>query len=151
MGKFFEELQVGDRYTTPGRTVEAADIINFAGVSADWNPLHTNEEFAKKVFGGRIAHGLLVLAIASGLSARRGSIANTEDTIIAFLGMNNLRFLSPTKIGDTIRLEEEILAKRETKKADRGIVIYKWVVKNQREEVAMEAEANMMVRRKEEK
>ena len=147
MGKSFEELKVGDKWVTPARTVEAADIINFAGITADWNPLHTDEEYAKKVFGGRIAHGLLVLAMASGFSARGGSISDTEDTIIAFLGMNSLRFLNPTKIGDTIHLEEEILDTRETKKADRGIVTFKWTVKNQRGDVAMEAEASTMVRR----
>jgi len=148
MGKFFEDLKVGDRWITPARTVEAADIINFAGISADWNPLHTDEEYAKKVFGGRIAHGLLVLAMASGLTARGGSLKDTEDTILAFLGINNLRFLNPTKIGDTIHLEEEILDVRETKKTDRGIVTFKWIVKNQRGDVAMEGEASTMIRRK---
>ena len=148
MGKFYEDLKLGDRYITPARTVEAADIINFAGISGDWNPLHTDGEYAKKIFGGRIAHGLLSLAIASGLSARGGSIKDTEDTILAFLGMNDLRFINPVRIGDTIHVEEEISNLRETKKPDRGIVTFKWLVKNQKGDAIMEAQANLMIRRK---
>ncbi len=148
MGKYFEDINVGDKWTTPARTVEAADIINFAGISSDWNPLHTDEEYAKKIFGGRIAHGLLVLAIASGLTARGGSLRDIEDTIIAFLGISSLKFMNPTRIGDTIHLEEEITAKRETKSPERGIVTVKWTIKNQKGEPAMEAEASSMVRRK---
>ncbi len=148
MGKYFEDINVGDHWTTPARTVEAADIINFAGISSDWNPLHTDEEYAKKIFGGRIAHGLLVLAIASGLTARGGSLRDTEDTIIAFLGISSLKFMNPTRIGDTIHLEEEIVNKRETKSPERGVVTCKWTVKNQKGEPAMEAEASSLIRRK---
>jgi acyl dehydratase len=128
--------------------VEAADIINFAGISSDWNPLHTDEEYAKKIFGGRIAHGLLVLAIASGLTARGGSLRDIEDTIIAFLGISSLKFINPTRIGDTIHLEEEITAKKETKSPERGVVTCKWTVRNQRGESCMEADASSLIRRK---
>ena len=148
MGKYFEDIQVGDRWTTPARTVEAADIINFAGISSDWNPLHTDEEYAKIIFGGRIAHGLLVLAIASGLTARGGSLRDIEDTIIAFLGISSLKFMNPTRIGDTIHLEEEITTKKETKSTERGILTCKWTVRNQKGEACMEAEASSLIRRK---
>ncbi len=148
MGKYYEDIKIGDRWITPARTIEAADIINFAGISSDWNPLHTDEEYAKKIFGGRIAHGLLVLSIASGLTARGGILRDSEDTIIAFLGISSLKFMNPTRIGDTIHLEEEVVNKRETKSPGRGIITVKWIIKNQKGEAAMEAEASSMVRLK---
>jgi len=150
MNSYFEDVDLGTRFITPGRTIEAADIINFAGLSSDWHPLHTNEEFAKKsVHGGRIAHGFLLLAIASGLSVRGGSMANHGDAIIAFYKMNGVRFFLSVKIGDTINLEEEVVKKEEGKKQDRGTITYKWSLKNQRGEVAMEVgEFVLMIKRK---
>ncbi|MFH1092130.1 MAG: MaoC/PaaZ C-terminal domain-containing protein, partial [Pseudomonadota bacterium] len=63
-GKYFEEFNIGDTYVTPSRTVTEADIVHFAGISGDFNQIHTDDEFAKKLpFKGRIAHGLLTLAI----------------------------------------------------------------------------------------
>ena len=149
MDKYFDDMNLGTKFVTPGRTVEAADIINFAGISGDWHPLHTNEEFAKKIFGGRIAHGFLLLTIASGLSARGGSVRHNGDAIIAFFGMNSVRFLNPVKIGDTIHLEEEVVNKKESKKGDRGTITYKWSLKNQKDEVAMEVgEFVLMIKKK---
>ena len=149
MDKYFDDMKLGDTFITPGRTVEAADIINFAGISGDWHPLHTNEEFAKNIFGGRIAHGFLLLGIASGLSARGGSVRYNGDAIIAFFGMNNVSFLNPVKIGDTIHLQEEVVNKNESRKGDRGTITYKWSLKNQKDQICMEVgEFVLMVKKK---
>ena len=123
-----------------------ADIVNFAGISGDFHPLHTDEEYAKKtVFKGRIAHGLLTLAIASGLKTRTGIFG---ETFMAFLGIEKLRFTVPVKIGDTIHVETEITDKRETSKVDGGVVTLKSIGKNQRGEQIYEEFVNIMVRRK---
>ena len=139
-GKYFDEFKIGEKFITPSRTVTEADIVNFAGISGDFNQVHTDEEFAKKLpFKGRIAHGLLTLAIASGLTSRL-----IEGTAIAFLGQTN-KFLGAVKPGDTITCYVEIADKKEGKKPDRGIVFFKWIVKNQRQEPVMEAEFQLMM------
>ena len=145
-GKYFEEFNIGDRDITASRTVTEADIVAFAGLSGDYNPLHTDEELMKNMpFGGRIAHGMLILSIATGLDFRLGLI---EGTAIAFLGMNNVRFTNAVLPGDTIHVEEELIRKRETKDPTRGIITAKFTVKNQRDESVAEAEITLMVSRK---
>lgn len=110
--KYWEEFQIGDLFLSPSRTVTEADIINFAGVSGDYNPLHTDETFARSaIFGERIAHGLLVLSIATGAMSRLGFV---EGAVEAFLGLS-WRFTAPVKIGDTIRVEFKVKGKKEGK------------------------------------
>ncbi len=147
MPLYFEDFQVGQRFTTPARTVTEADIANFAGVSGDYNPIHTDAEFAKTTpFGERIAHGLLVLSMLTGLRQRSGHF---EGTLIAWLEIRNYRFLKPVLIGDTVHGETEILEKRETSRPDRGILVQRVRVVNQRGEVVQEGEFVTLVRRKE--
>src|SRR5690606_36100541 len=96
---YFEDFTVGDSFITSARTVTEADVVNFAGLSADYNALHTDAEAAgKTVHGGRIAHGLLVLSIASGLCTRLPLMKYLEPSII---GLKNLqcRFMKPCKLG----------------------------------------------------
>ena len=72
-GLFFEEFVSGDAITSVGRTVTETDIVNFAALSGDWNLIHTDAEYSRQsLFGERVAHGLLVLSIASGLAVRLG-------------------------------------------------------------------------------
>jgi len=147
MPLYFEDFQVGQRFTTPARTVTEADIANFAGVSGDFNPIHTDAEFAKTTpFGERIAHGLLVLSMLTGLRQRSGHF---EGTLIAWLEIRNYRFLKPVLIGDTVHGETEILEKRETSRPDRGVLVQRVRVVNQRGEVVQEGEFVTLVRRKE--
>lgn len=104
-GKYFEEFVVGDTLTSPGRTITETDVMLFAGLSGDYNELHTNTEFsAGTPFGQRIAHGLLGLSIASGLVGRLGLI---EGTAIAFTGLE-WRFKAPVFIGDTIHVRAQV-------------------------------------------
>jgi acyl dehydratase len=141
----FEEIQVGDEYLSPGRTVTEADIVAFAGLSGDYNVLHTDAEFMRtSIFGERIAHGLLGLAIASGLGTRA---TPRPFATIAFLGLR-WRFKGPIKIGDTIRVRLRVTDKRETSKPDRGIVTIQRSVLNQRGEVVQEGDTEIMVERR---
>jgi len=138
---YYEDVEVGDEWTSGGRTITEADIVNFAGISGDFNPLHMDEEFAKKtIFGKRIAHGLLGLAIMSGL----GSFSPPMRTV-AFLGIKEWNFKAPVFIGDTIYVKTKVLEKRLTSKGDRGIIVWEKKVINQKGEVVQEGKTTTMV------
>jgi len=143
---FFEDFKVGEKAVSPGRTVTETDIVMFAGFSGDWTELHTNAEYMKNsLFGQRIAHGLLTLTIASGLALRtRGG---TPVEVLAFLGMDKVRFTtSPVFIGDTIRVELEVIEARPSKsRPGVGILTFKNTVKNQRDEEVATWETAVMV------
>jgi len=142
--RYFEEIQVGEEYLSPGRTVTEADIVIFAGLSGDYNVLHTDAEFMKSsIFGERIAHGLLGLGIQSGLLTR----GMRPYATIAFLGLR-WKFKGPIKIGDTIKVRAKVIGKKETSKPDRGIVTLERQVINQRGEVVQEGETDLMVARR---
>jgi acyl dehydratase len=144
-GMKYEEFNVGDEFVSPARTVTETDIVNFAGLSGDFNQLHTDEEFGKKTqFGKRIAHGLLGLAISSGLTQRTGI---TDGTVMAFLGLE-WKFSAPIFIGDTIHVVQKVTAMRETKKPDRGIISFQTTVINQDGIVVQEGVRNVMIARK---
>lgn len=142
--RYFEDIQVGEEYVSPGRTMTEADIVIFAGLSGDYNVLHTDAEFMKSsIFGERIAHGLLGLAIQSGLLTR----GMRPYATIAFLGLR-WKFKGPIKIGDTIKVRAKVVGKKETSKPDRGIVTLERQVINQRGEVMQEGETDLMVARR---
>lgn len=142
-GLFFEEYEVGAVYTTPGRTITEADVVNYAGVSGDYYPLHTDEEFSRKtVFGTRVAHGLLGMSVAFGLAFRLGI---SEGTTLAFLALEDWRFLGPIKFGDTIHVRMTIVEKRPSSKSGRGIVKRRLSLVNQGGEVVQEGTAVVLV------
>lgn len=146
MAMYFEEFEVGQKFTSPGRTVTETDIVLFAGLSGDYNPLHTDLEFCKDtIFGEKIAHGLLGLSILTGLSTRLGIF---DGTAIAFLGINDWKFLKPILVNDTIHYDMEIVEVRETSKDDRGIVYRKFDLKNQKNEVIQTGILPIMVKRR---
>ena len=135
-GLYWEEWEVGAEFFTSARTITGADIVNFAGISGDYNPLHIDEEFCRKTqFGTRIAHGPLIYSIAAGLLFQ---LHLYDDTLIAFLGFDSLKFTKPVKIGDTIHVRIEVLEKRETSKPDRGVMKRLLQVLNQNDEVVQE-------------
>ncbi|MEM2325572.1 MAG: MaoC/PaaZ C-terminal domain-containing protein [Archaeoglobaceae archaeon] len=108
---YFEEFEIGKEFETAARTVTEADIVNFAGITGDWNQLHTDAEFAKNtIFGQRIAHGTLIFSIMTGLLVRLGFI---EKTILAFYGIDKLRFTNPVFIGDTIKAIAKVVEKED--------------------------------------
>jgi acyl dehydratase len=142
--RYFEEIEVGEEYESPGRTVTETDIVLFAGLSGDYNVLHTDAELMKRsIFGERIAHGLLGLAIQAGLLSR----ATRPYATLAFAGLR-WKFKGPIKIGDTIRVRARVARKRETSKPDRGLITLERSVLNQRDEVVQEGETDLMVERR---
>lgn len=144
-GLWFEELVEGLSIETRGRTITEADIVNFAGVSGDFNPLHTNAEYAKNTqFGARVAHGVLVFSIASGLAYQLGFI---EDTVIAFTGFE-MKLRNPVYIGDTIKVLAKVSGRRSMKAAGGGLVMLDIKIVNQKGEVVQKGEWSMMVRSK---
>lgn len=110
---YFETVDVGDTDQTEARTITEADVVNFAGVSGDFNHLHTDaERMADSQFGQRIAHGTLVFSIATGLLWQSRSETERE-SLVAFYGVDNLRFVGPVVFGDTVHVETEVVEKRE--------------------------------------
>ena len=147
MNYFFEDFEVGTKFESPARTITEADIVMFAALSGDWNPIHIDAEFAKQTrFGQRIAHGLLTLSIASGLLTK---LRLTEKTIVAFYGIDRLRFTKPVFIGDTIKAVAEVVDKED--RGDYGVVTYDIKVYNQKGEVVLVYTSKIAVMKKEER
>ena len=145
VGLYWEQWEVGSSFVSAGRTVTETDIVMFSGISGDYNPLHTNEEYCKNtLFGTRVAHGPLVYAIAAGLLFQ---LHLYDDTLIAFLGFENLKFTKPVKIGDTIFAKVTVLEKSETSKIDRGVMKRQLQVINQKGEVVQEGVQAFLLRR----
>lgn len=135
---YWEDIEEGLEVKSPGRTLTETDIVNFAGLSGDYNIIHTDAEFSKQTpFGQRIAHGILGLSIASGLVARNPGAE--QHRLVAFLGMT-WDFRNPVLIGDTIHVVQRVASKRPTKRPGLGIVVYASQVINQRNEVCQEGE-----------
>lgn len=127
-GMYFEEFEVGIEVVSPGRTITEADVVAFAGVSGDYNQLHTDEEFAKGLmFGQRIAHGMLVLSIATGLAARLGFI---EGTALAFRELT-WKFSQPVFFGDTIYMKATCKETKPMPRLGGGVVKFDVRVANQ--------------------
>ncbi len=115
---YFEDFQEGMELETAGRTVTETDIVMFAALTGDWTPIHTDAEFAKKtIFGQRIAHGALTFSIMTGLLVRLGFL---EESILAFYGVDKLRFTNPVFIGDTIKVRVKVAEKKD--KGEFGVV-----------------------------
>ena len=145
-GMYWEEWEIGAELASPARTITEADIVNFAGLSGDYNPLHIDEEFCKTTqFGTRIAHGPLIYAIAAGLMFQ---LHLYDDTLIAFLGFDSLKFTKPVVAGDTIRVRIKVLEKRETSKSDRGVMKRQLQALNQRDEMVQDAVQAFLLQRR---
>jgi 3-hydroxybutyryl-CoA dehydratase len=125
---YFEDYVVDAISTSRGRTITEADIVNFAGLSGDFVELHMNEEYAKRgPFGRRIAHGALIFSISTGLMVQ---MTRDPEAIVAFYGVDKLRFVAPVFIGDTIHVSQRVLEKQ-VKNAERGVIASEITVLNQ--------------------
>jgi 3-hydroxybutyryl-CoA dehydratase len=134
-GLYFEEFTSGHTITTAARTITETDIVNFAGFSGDYNQIHTDAEFAKATpFGQRIAHGILVLSIISGLAVQTGFM---EGTIIAFREINEWKFSKPVFIGDTVYATLEITETKALRRLGGGAITIKLNVINQHNDGVM--------------
>jgi acyl dehydratase len=142
----YEDLEVGLRWTSGARTVTEADVVAFAGVSGDFNPIHVDAEFAASTsFGERIAHGALVLAMATGLRQQEGTF---RGTLKAWLGISDWRFRAPVRLGDTVHVITEVAGRRETKDPGAGLVTQAVEVRNTRDAVVASGEfATLVLRR----
>ena len=146
-GRHFEEFTAGEAFTTAARTVTEGAVDAFAGLSGDFNPLHTDEEMARQsAMKGRIAHGMLVLAVATGEANQLGIF---EGTTLALLGMDKIRWTAPVRLGDTIHTVLTVREARASSKPDRGVVTMEVAVRNQRGETVCQAEwTTLMARRR---
>lgn len=146
-GMTFDDFEVGQEFTTASRTITESDVVTFAGLSGDFNPIHIDKEFAQNTpLEGRVAHGMLVESIATGLGNQLGIY---EGTTIAVLSMT-INYKGAVKFGDTIHLVITVSEKKETSKPGRGIVTFHTDVMNQRNETVIDGQwVVMMVRKKE--
>lgn len=142
-GMYFEEFEPGQRIVSPGRTITESDIVAFAGLSGDYNQLHVDSEFAKTTpFGQRIAHGLLGLAVASGLAVQTGVL---EGTVIAFREINEWKFVKPVFIGDTIHVEMLVKETKEIRRLGGGSCLIEFDVQNQRGDSVMKGTWTVLI------
>lgn len=133
--KYWDDFSIGQTFDHLGVTVTETHVVNWAGLTMDFYPLHTNAEYAAATpFGERIVHGPLTFALAVGMMAMIGA---AKDSVIAWLGADNMRIPAPVKIGDTIKLHVEVTEMRPTQKPQQGLTIMRYTVSNQRHETVM--------------
>lgn len=143
-GMYFEQFSPGQEIVSAGRTITEADIVNFAGLSGDYNQIHVNENYSKTgPFGRRVAHGLLVLSIASGLAVLTGVL---DGTVIAFREIQNWKFSKPVYIGDTIKTVLRVDNTKPVKRLNGGVVEIIVSVINQDNDVVMRGRWSVLVR-----
>jgi acyl dehydratase len=134
---------VGQRFISSSRTVTESDIVTFAGLSGDYNQIHTDAEFAKSTpFGQRIAHGILVTSIASGLIAQSGLI---EGTVLAFREISEWKFVKTVFIGDTVHVDTVVKEKKALRRLGGGSVVITLAVRNQNDEVVMKGDWTVLI------
>ena len=146
IGKFYEEFNVGEKYTSPGKTVTDTHITLMVGLTGYNEPYFLDEEAAKKtMFGGRVAPGRMIVFLMGALAEQTGVF---HETALAMVGLDKIKIKSPLRAGDTIRVVVEIVEKKETSRPDRGIVVHKETCYNQRDEAIAEVEVTHLVKRK---
>lgn len=142
-GLFFDEFSIGQKIISVARTMTEGDIVTFAGLTGDYNQIHTDAEFAKGTpFGQRIAHGLLGLSIAVGLLMRTGVL---EGTVMAFREIIEWKFIKPVFIGDSLHVEMVVRELKAMPRVGGGLTIVALDVKNQKEELLMSGTLSVVV------
>lgn len=145
MGRVFGEFKLGQRFETPGRTITEADIASFAGITGDYNPVHTDETFARATgFGSRIAHGPMGIGIAFGLASRLDLI---DGTVVALLGVT-WDFKAPMRPGDTVRARIEVVETRDVKQPDHGLLGLTFILVDETGKTLQDGSARLLMRRK---
>jgi len=138
---FFDDVEIGQEWLSPGRTVTQTDIVNFAGLSGDFNPIHVDHEFAKTTpYHGPIAHGLLILSISSGLALHHPPMRT-----LAFISVRTWQFRGPVFIGDTIRVHTRVLEKEVKGRGRRGRIAWERRILNQEDKVVQEGITETLV------
>lgn len=140
--KYGDDFKVGEVYTTARITVTETHVVNWAGLTGDFYPLHMDKVYAEATsFGERLVHGPMIFALAVGLVAQAGF---GGDSVIAWLGADNMRMKAPVRFGDTITVEVLIKEQKPTRDPARGVQTWLYTVKNQRDEVVMTFDYTMM-------
>jgi len=128
---YMDDVEEGQSWTSPARTVTEADLVNFAGISGDFNPIHMDHEYVRTTtFGKPIAHGLLVVSMASGLALNSPPMRT-----LAFVGIRDWQFLEPVFIGDTIHIRTTLVEKEIRSRGRRALLSWQREVVNQQEKV----------------
>jgi acyl dehydratase len=144
MGRLFGEFATGQHFETPGRTITETDIVAFAGLTGDYNPVHMDEVFAAETeFGGRIAHGPMGIGLAFGLASRLDLI---DGTVVALLGVA-WDFRAPVRPGDTVKALIEVTGTRKVKNPDRGLLELGFTLVDQRGTIVQTGSARLLMRR----
>ena len=133
MNLYFEDFEVGEKFSTPGRSIFNTDIVNFVGLTGMYEDLFCNLEYIEKAsaFKKRIVPGALTLSVSVGLFSRTGWF---DKTGLALTGFRKINFINPLVPGDTIRNECEVIGKQESGRRDGGVLTLQVIVKNQRDE-----------------
>lgn len=140
--KYGDDFPLGALYTTARITVTETHVVNWAGLTGDFYPLHMDKVYAEATaFGERLVHGPMIFALAVGLVAQAGFGA---DAVIAWLGADNMRMLAPVRIGDTITVVVEVKDQKPTRNPARGVQTWRYTVRNQRAEDVMVFDYTMM-------
>jgi acyl dehydratase len=146
-GYFFEAFEVGAKYQTYGRTITEGDLSTFCCFAGYHNPLFIDEEFAKSTpYKGRIVPSSLTMSISTAMTE-----SLFRSTVIALKSVDRGRFLEAVRPGDTIRTEVEVISKTETSRPDRGIVVFRDHVFNQRNELVFQIDKTVLIQRRSEK
>ncbi len=144
-GMYFEELELGSKIISVGRTITETDVVNFAGLSGDYNQIHTDEVHAvEQGFNQRVAHGLLVLSVASGLAVQTGFM---EGTVMAFRDLDT-KFSTPVFFGDTIHVVLEIAELKALPRLGGGQVVLKVTIRNQTGKAVQKGKWTMLIKSK---
>ncbi|HSN36777.1 MAG TPA: MaoC/PaaZ C-terminal domain-containing protein [Arthrobacter sp.] len=143
-GLFYEDLEAGQSFQSQGRTVTEADLTMFSMLSGDWNPIHADAEFAmKSPSGQRLVHGVLGLAIVTGLMDQAGWF---RDSAIAMMDIEHWKFAKPILIGDTLRCRMDITSVRPTSRGTAGVVGRRFTLTNQRGETVQAGDIAILVK-----
>jgi acyl dehydratase len=138
---YFDDVEVGQEWESAGRTVTEADVVNFAGLSGDFNPIHMDHEFAKTTpFRRPVAHGLLIWAVSSGLGINAPPMRT-----LAFMGIRDWQFKGPVFIGDTVRLRSKVVEKEARARGRRGLITWQRQIINQEGKVVQEGTTMTLV------
>jgi 3-hydroxybutyryl-CoA dehydratase len=145
VGLYFEDFEPGRELTSRGRTLTEADVMAFAGLTGDFMELHTNDEYAKRTpFERRVVHGALVFGVSIGLATRTGVL---DDSLLAFAGVDKLRFVAPVFIGDTVHVVKRV-GECKPLGAAQGSIVFETRVLNQRDELVLVYFDKMLVKRR---
>lgn len=141
-GLYFEDFEVGQKMVTRGRTITESDLVQFAGLTGDYNPMHTDATYAEKSFmTRRVAHGMLTLSYAIGQAYQLGIL---ERTVLAFRELE-MKFSVPVYIGDTIRAELTVSEKKEARRLGGGTVTLDMRILNQENKVVQRGSITLLM------